>query len=454
MSKKDACYWFASKTSAAYAALVFGLAVLTLEVPANPVGAEGLKPDVAEGKSVATCASKSGSMMRRTGPGNKWQVVREKEQLASGQLLVGLPGAIVDSINGAVRLRLLADLEQNSPYPVKEAGVILQSLPGADLAFVLDRGRIDLTNRQRAGAATVHVSVRNAAWDLVLAAPGAQVALEVYGRWAAGVPFQKKPDPKHEPTTDLVILVLNGEVTLKHTGLQVALHAPPGPAMIEWDSVCGCDSSPQRLEKLPPWATETGEPTAEVKAKKAAIEHLRQKLADHPIKEVLDELLNSEKQPERAIAVYLLAATDNLERLGQAFRETKYPDILDTAIVAMRHWIGRGPGQDEILYNGFIELGKYKPVQAETAMQLLHSFGAEELARPETYQTLIDYLGHNLLGIRALAYWHLSRLVPAGQKLGYNPLEPQEAREAAIQKWKKLVPPGSVPPRPVANGGK
>jgi hypothetical protein len=454
MSKKDSCNWFASKTSAAYAALVFGLAVLTIEVPANPVGALELRPDVAEGKSVATCASKSGSVLRRTGPGNKWQVVRENEQLVSGQLLVGLPGAIVDSNNGAVRLSLLADLGQNSPYPVKESAVVLQTLPGADLAFVLDRGRIELTNRQRAGAATVHVSVRNAAWDLVLAAPGTQVALELYGRWAAGVPFEKKPDPKHEPTTDLIILVLKGEVTLKHAGLQIALQAPPGPAMIEWDSVCGCDHSPQRLEKLPPWATDTGEDTAEVKAKKAAIEHLRQKLADHPVKEDLDELLNSENQPERAIAVYLLAATDNLERLGQAFRETKYPDVLDTAIVALRHWIGRGPGQDELLYNGLIELAKYKPVQADTLMQLLHSFGPEELARPETYQTLIDYLGHHLLGIRATAYWHLSRLVPAGQKLGYNPLDAQEAREAAIQKWRKLVPPGKVPPRPVSSGGK
>jgi hypothetical protein len=93
-------------------------------------------------------------------------------------------------------------------------------------------------------------------------------------------------------------------------------------------------------------------------------------------------------------------------------------------------------------------------VHAETIMQLLHSFGEADLARPETYQTLIDYLDHNLLGIRALAYWHLYRLVPAGRDLGYNPLDPKDAREVAIKKWRELVPPGKVPPRAIAEAKK
>src|SRR5262249_20253003 len=101
-----------------------------------------------------------------------------------------------------------------------------------------------------------------------------------------------------------------------------------------------------------------------------------------------------------------------------------------------------------ILYQGLIQKRKLSPVHAETVLQLLHSFGETELAQPETYQTLIDYLDHDLLPIRGLAYWHLQRLVPDGQNLRYDPLGPKEKREAAIEKWRKLVPKGKVPPRP------
>ena len=116
--------------------------------------------------------------------------------------------------------------------------------------------------------------------------------------------------------------------------------------------------------------------------------------------------------------------------------------------------MGRGPGQDQILYDGLIQVGKHKPVHAETIMQLLHGFGDADLAHAETYQTLIDFLDHDLLGIRALAYWHLSRLVPSGRELGYNPLDAKDARAAAIKKWRDLVPAGKVPPRAIAEGGK
>jgi hypothetical protein len=414
----------------------------------NQVSADEAKPGIA-----GMCVSETASLLRRTGPDHQWKIVSKSEALPAGELLVGLPGAMIDSENGGVRLSLLADLDRNSPYPIREAAVRLQAAPGTDLALTLDRGRIDLANRKTAGAATVRVSVRQATWDIVLAEPGTEVALELFGRWLAGVPF-RKDDAKHDPSADLVILVLKGQMTLKHEGREFAMQAPPGPAMIEWDSVSGLDDSPQRLEKLPAWASETGEETPEAKAKKATIERFRQSLSSKSIDESLDEFLNSEERMDRGLAILAMAALDKLTGIGKALRETKHADVLDAAIIALRHWIGRGPGQDQMLYKGLIEVGKYKPVHAETIMQLLHGFGDADLAIPETYQTLIDSLDHELLGIRALSYWHLIRLVPSGRELGYNPLDAKDAREAAIKKWRELVPAGKVPPRPIAEGRK
>jgi hypothetical protein len=368
-------------------------------------------------------------------------------------MILGLPGAILASRDGAVRLIMHTGFVGLSPYPVIESAVQLRDNPSVDLDFTLDRGRVELVNHKEAGAAHVQVHVRQDTWNLTLAEPGARVALELSGRWPRGVPFTQNPGPKDAPTAVLVLMVLHGELLLKHGDRELALHAPPGPALIEWDSVNGQDDTPQRLERLPPWATAGGKDSPQAKAKLPMIQRLRQELASKSISATLEELVNSNDPDERRLAVFVMGALDDLPLLGKTMRDVKHPDVWENGILALRHWIGRGPGQDQILYQALIDYAKYTPVQAATALQFLHSPGEDLLSRPEFYQTLLGYLGHEKLLIRGLAYWHLSRLVPAGQKFGYDPLAPKEAREAAIQKWQKLLPPGQLPLRAGADGG-
>src|SRR5262249_32032894 len=227
---------------------------------------------------------------------------------------------------------------------------------------------------------------------------------------------------EHQPTASLLFLVLQGHVTLKHDGREIALRSPPGPALLEWDSVTGQDESAQQLDKLPPWADAAEKETPLAKKKKEVIERFRQALVAKSIDGALDEFVNSDNEYDRMLAIFAMAALDHLERLGKAAREAKHPDILENAVVALRHWIGRCPGQDQLLFQGLIQKANYQPVHAETVVQLLHSFGEADLAEPETYQTLLDYLDHQHLAIRELAYWHLYRLVPAGRDIAYNPL--------------------------------
>lgn len=403
------------------------------------------------GKSVSPTAT----ILRRKGPiGEPWQVVRQNDAVHAGELLLGLPGAVLDSANGAVRLSMRSDLSGVSPFPVVENAVVLHDDKGVDLSFTLDRGRVDVVNRKKAGAAVVRVRVRKDTWDLVLSEPGAAIALELYGRWAAGVPFTAEPGPKDVPTADLVFLVLHGDVSLKHGPHEFLLKPPPGPALIEWDSVTGLDDSPQRLEKLPAWATAAADDTPLARTKKEMLEKFRQQVATRPIGDVLDELLQSDDEQKRRLAVLAMGATDDLKGLGKALREAKHADVWENGILALRHWIGRGPGQDQLLYNAMIASGNFTPVHTETILQLLHGYGEDDLARPETYHMLINYLDHDKLAIRGLAYWHLSRLVPLGRKCGYNPLDDKAARAPAIQNWKKLIPAGQVPARPKASDKK
>jgi hypothetical protein len=98
-----------------------------------------------------------------------------------------------------------------------------------------------------------------------------------------------------------------------------------------------------------------------------------------------------------------------------------------------------------------VEYRKIPPAQAETILQLMHSFGDNDLTQPETYQMLVQYLGHDHFGIRGLANWHLVRLVPAGQKFAFNPLGSREERDKARAQWKKLIDDklakGELPPK-------
>src|SRR5207302_3118068 len=86
--------------------------------------------------------------------------------------------------------------------------------------------------------------------------------------------------------------------------------------------------------------------------------------------------------------IVLLGATDNLERLAEVVAQSKDPELWNQAIITLRHWIGRGAGQDLKLYQSLLEKRQMKPVHAETIVQLLHSFDDDALKRPETYETL------------------------------------------------------------------
>ena len=163
---------------------------------------------------------------------------------------------------------------------------------------------------------------------------------------------------------------------------------------------------------------------------------------------VLSEATNGADSVTRALAIFGLAAIDDLPRLIDALGNPKHADVRATAVLALRHWIGRGPDQDLKLYNALIKQRKYTEPQAEIVLQLLHSFSADDLERPETYETLIAYLRAGKLSIRELARWHLYRTVPSGKTIPYDPAGSDGEQARAFQAWKKLIPEGKLPPRP------
>jgi hypothetical protein len=424
--------------------LFFGLAFALVNV--RSARADEPKQGAAA-KHAVVAKSLTANGVHRQGSAGPWQLCKREEPIYAGESIVALTDAAFASSDGAVRLSFVPDLARLSALPVVESAVVFHQSSGTDLDFTLERGRVDVTNQHtNKEPAHVRLRFRKEVWDLALADPGTKVAMVLYGRWPRGVPFTKDAKAEDEPTADLLLFVLHGDVQLKTRTDAYALQAPPGPASFHWDSVGGADASPTRQQEIPVWARADLAAQPHAKELKAAVERLRARLAQKPVPEVLHEALHSADADERRVAVYAAAALDELPDLVAALSDPNHEDTRDAAIIALRHWIGRGPGQDARLLHFLVQSKDYSENQAAIVLQLLHSLGEHELAQPATYETLIDYLLLNKLAIRQLAKWHLYRLVPASRDIAYDPAGSREERQRAYDQWKKLIPDGKLPP--------
>lgn len=419
---------------------ILALATCLAALAAEQVRAADAKDRVAAAKAL----SLPGTILVREGPDKPWHTVPANGALSTNDLIVGAPGAKLESKNGAVGLAFLTDFDDTSPFPIRECAVILHETAGFDLDFTLDRGRADIVNRKEKGMAKVRVHVRDKTFDFTLEETGTRVALELYGRWPRGAHFSVNPKPDQVPVAEMAVLVIKGDVVLDHAGRAFRMNAPPGPALMYWDSVTGADASPRRVDELPKWAKPEEALTPE---RKARLIKLRELLSGKSIDDGLEKLIQSDDVKERKLALSAMAALDDIPLMAKYMSVTRHPDVLDNGILALRHWIGRGPGQDQKFYQMLIDQGKFTPAHAAVAMDLLHSFSDDELTRPETYEILIADLDHEKPAIRALAHWHLIRLAPAGRKIAYDPLESKEKRAAGIAEWQKLIPSGKLPPK-------
>lgn len=417
---------------------VLALAVLLCDTRARAA-------DAAARTMVGKCISHSASLLRREADGKPWKPVTEKEDLYSGDLLLAVPNAVIELKSG-VRLELQADIEGRGPYPIIESAVVLREPAKADLDFVLDRGRVTVMT-PKGTCATVHVRFHGEEWDLHLK-PDARVALETFGRWPKGSVFTKTPTKKDVPTRDMIAIVLQGEMILDSEAHDYRMQAPPGPAFFQWDSELGYDATPRRMSKLPAWAEPIDPNTPEAQKAKARRDRFHQLVMTKSVDAAIDDFLHSDDPNCRRGAIYLIAAMDDLERLGNVVMHTKHQDVWDHGVLALRHWLGRCPGQDLKFYDMLVKKRDCSPAHAETIISLTRSFSDHDLAGPECYEMLIEYLLHDKQAIRGLAHWHLHRLVPEGRKIKYSALDTKEERSEAHKEWKKLIPDGKLPPHP------
>lgn len=400
-------------------------------------------PALAQRSAAAKVGSGEGVLLHQAAAGQPWEVLKEGAAVAPGGLVIGA-GNYLDSSNGAVRVEFFGGVGWSTKFPVMEAGITLLPAGEADFAFTVDRGQVHVLNEKKEGPAQVRLATLKGFVDITLKEPGTHLILEKYGRYPAGTRFRAdKPSPT--PTSPLfarILAVTKGAVSIAHDGKSIELAAPPGPALVEVDDLLGSKPEVVTLEKLPDYLTERPKDPAKTKATFATV---RQLLETKSISEAGVALTQTDDEAQRRAGLVLLAAVDDLAHLGEVFATTKYPDLSEFGVLVMRNWLGRSPGQDARLHAGLVKLKSYTPAEAETVIMFLHGFTKEDVATPELYQGLIDYLDHPKLALRVLSHWHLVRLVPEGRSIPYHPHADQEARDKTYKEWRKLLPEGKLP---------
>ncbi len=388
--------------------------------------------------SVAKCVSAPGALLHHVK--GEWLPVKTGDELGAGGLLVALPQGELLSANGAVQLRMIVDVTQRGPFPVLETAVELKSDSKDDLDVRLERGIIVLSNHKEKGAATVRLEVAGKVWHLTLTEPETRVGMEIYGRHPPGLPLIIKGQFP-PPMTSVVLLQLKGKTVLVADGKEYALEATPGPTRIRWDNVSNLfevEHLKQLPDSLKPLNEKEKQMLAQVSTAAATIK-------TDKLRPSLEKLLHSDKKTERLLAVTAAGALDELGLVFEALNDAKHADARDHAVVVLRHWMGREPGQVAKLADTLAKEAKLSKVQAKTIVQLLFGFSTEDQLKPATYEVLINSLGHKTLAVRQLAYWNLIRLVPEGKTFAYDPAAGAADRKKAVEQWRQLIPEGKLP---------
>jgi hypothetical protein len=147
---------------------------------------------------------------------------------------------------------------------------------------------------------------------------------------------------------------------------------------------------------------------------------------------------------QRKFAVVVMGALDQVPALLNALYDEKHKDVREAAVIALRHWMGRGEGQAQKLYNVMLEDKNIPKIRARILLNLLDGFHDDDLRKPFTYDLLILFMDGKDLAVRELSWWHLQRLARVGET-GYDPAGTEESRREAIARIRKIIPPGELP---------
>jgi hypothetical protein len=359
----------------------------------------------------------------------------EKGRISATDTLLMLPGYRGEiRFDSGVHLLLWGNLPElgKLSIPVLESEVTINSQPGVDLDFTLERGRVLLSNHKKEGPAVVRARFGEEVWEITLHDASSEVGLELL---ATVVPFVANPSDS-QPDTEVVLLAFKGENSLRIRNEEYLLQPS---SIVMWDSIDGTFRKPGLLPKLPEWYLAKNLATpASARETSQALENLSRISTTKTLDVALGECLQDNEAAARLLAVRCFAALGDVSALLSALNDDKRPELRAAAVDGLRHLLAASPAIGRDLERVAKEKN-FTDKQVVAIRQLLQGFQGAQWAEPAVRSTVVDYLLHEKLLIRQLACSLLLRRIPEGQRIGYDAGADLKKRERACEEWRTLT---------------
>ena len=350
-----------------------------------------------------------------------WQQLPGGEMVFPGDRLLALPGfGSTLTLSQGVTVRMLSGTELELPES-----------SGADApALELLHGRMVLLTSGRADA-RVFVRTAQQSGELILLDAESTLAMEVSSRWAKGL------SPEKEPVVPVVDLyVTRGRVAWQPASSEEEF-VLAAPSYQRWDG--GEILAVEPVESLPAWSSGVEDLSQIDQRAVAAMKvHLQ---PDRPIELTLRELASNRRPEVVSLAVRCLAYAGNYAPLIDTLNDPSQRGSWDEHLRVMTEL---GARNDRAAADLMAAFQVRRPEGAADLNRMLWGYTDEQLQGGAARQ-LVDFLDHDHLDYRVLAFWNLSRIT--GFTLYYRPEYPAPRREQYVQKWRQKLDAGLVVPK-------
>ncbi len=386
--------------------------------PAKP----GPPGDVGDGQPAAVVVGRytgTGLLLRLDRESRQWVRLAENTPLSTGDRLVALPTFRPKIVLGAgVTLGLAG-------------GTIVELVSppdGVSAALRMVHGR--LVDVMAAGGATrLQLLFGDRYGTVILGDANTMVAVDHYRYHAAGT----------DPETDRPPAVTDLYVSSGSAGWIGA--DSPTPETIAaghrrtWMS--GTAGKLQRVETMPPWIKAQQLTGTE---KRGASEVNRQLKSGQPVSLVMKELIHHRKREVRSLSAECHGFVDQYKALVDAigdermdwFWRVRYIDSLRASISRDRRSAAEVREALEQKYGDPAGMDLYR---------MLYGYSPEQLQQKAAAQ-LVEYLGHERLAYRVMAFYNLARIT--GIPLNYKPEVPEIKRRQSTRRWGEKLKEGAI----------
>ncbi len=362
-------------------------------------------------------------LLRLAGGSAEWRRVVPGVAFTTGDKLLALPTfRPTVSLAAGVSLAL-----------VPESLVEFESIDDGVPVVRLHYGRMVMMTTGKAGV-KVKLALGPITGNVVFDDADATVAAEVRPFHLPG------SDPeKVEPGLAISLYGVSGDASwTPPRGEAVKLHAPA-------QLVLAAGPVPPTDRELPKWIGAEPIGPIDARAAKALSESLD---GQRSVTQVLLEMAGHRREENRSLAARSLALIDEFEPLVSLLSDKDVRSVWPIQIDSLQAALARGPAVAAKVRSAFErKSGK----DGSDLYRMLWGYSKEDLANGAAAK-LVEYLDHDTIDFRVLAFHNLHQIV--GATFNYRPEQPAASRVQSVRRWREQLKEGLLGPKPTTPPGK